>query len=163
MTPFETYKGGLFKAILMEEVCVYFHSSKILFERIELILIFASSNNFWSLFSARALSSVIALRYRVASLNSRYSRVGIKLAFNNPWRSKSANQDWCRMVAMESTSVYWKPLVNIFEMRGLKYIIVNARDYKAVPSRKADVLDSAWLADLLRHGLLKASFIPTRE
>ncbi|MDO4926923.1 MAG: transposase [Turicibacter sp.] len=64
---------------------------------------------------------------------------------------------------MESTSVYWKPLVNIFEMRGLKYIIVNARDYKAVPSRKADVLDSAWLADLLRHGLLKASFIPTRE
>lgn len=67
------------------------------------------------------------------------------------------------MVAMESTSVYWKPLVNIFEMRGLKYIIVNARDYKAVPSRKADVLDSAWLADLLRHGLLKASFIPTRE
>ena len=65
--------------------------------------------------------------------------------------------DWlegnkCEMVAMESTSVYWKPLVNIFEMRGLKYMVVNAKDFKAVPGRKTDVLDSAWLADLLRHG-----------
>ena len=64
---------------------------------------------------------------------------------------------------MESTSVYWKPLVNIFEMRGLKYMVVNAKDFKAVPGRKTDVLDSAWLADLLRHGLLKSSFIPSRE
>ena len=69
----------------------------------------------------------------------------------------------CEMVAMESTSVYWKPLVNIFEMRGLKYMVVNAKDFKAVPGRKTDVLDSAWLADLLRHGLLKSSFIPSRE
>lgn len=72
-------------------------------------------------------------------------------------------ENQCEMVAMESTSVYWKPLVNIFEMRGLNYMIVNAKDFKAVPGRKTDVLDSAWLADLLRHGLLKSSFIPSRE
>jgi len=72
-------------------------------------------------------------------------------------------QNGCDMIAMESTSVYWKPLVNIFEMKGLSYIVVNARDYKAVPGRKTDVLDSVWLSDLLRHGLLKSSFIPTRE
>lgn len=76
--------------------------------------------------------------------------------------------DWlltngCEMIAMESTSVYWKPLVNIFEMKGLKYMVVNAKDYKAVPGRKTDVLDSVWLSDLLRHGLLKSSFIPSRE
>lgn len=72
-------------------------------------------------------------------------------------------ENQCEMVAMESTSVYWKPLVNIFEMRGLNDMIVNAKDFKAVPGRKTDVLDSAWLADLLRHGLLKSSFIPSRE
>lgn len=72
-------------------------------------------------------------------------------------------ENQCEMVAMESTSVYWKPLVNIFEMRGLNYMIVNAKDFKAVPGRKTDVLDSAWLADLLRHGLLTSSFIPSRE
>ncbi len=72
-------------------------------------------------------------------------------------------ENQCEMVAMESTSVYWKPLVNIFEMRGLNDMIVNAKDFKAVPGRKTDVLDSAWLADLLRHGLLTSSFIPSRE
>ena len=42
-------------------------------------------------------------------------------------------------------------------------MVVNAKDFKAVPGRKTDVLDSVWLADLLRHGLLKSSFIPSRE
>ena len=88
--------------------------------------------------------------------------------FSAKTKDIKAMVDWlegnkCEMVAMESTSVYWKPLVNIFEMRGLKYMVVNAKDFKAVPGRKTDVLDSAWLADLLRHGLLKSSFIRTRE
>ena len=88
--------------------------------------------------------------------------------FSAKTKDIKAMVDWlegnkCEMVAMESTSVYWKPLVNIFEMRGLKYMVVNAKDFKAVPGRKTDVLDSAWLADLLRHGLLKSSFIPSRE
>lgn len=69
----------------------------------------------------------------------------------------------CEMIAMESTASYWKPLVNIFEMKGLDFIIINAKEYKNVPGRKTDVLDSEWIADLLKHGLLKPSYIPTRE
>ncbi len=72
--------------------------------------------------------------------------------------------DWltsegCTHAAIESTGVYWKPVFNILET-SLEVILVNARHVKAVPSRKTDVRDCEWLADLLRHGLLKASFIP---
>ncbi len=69
----------------------------------------------------------------------------------------------CEMIAMESTACYWKPLVNIFEEKGLSFMIINAKDYKNVPGRKTDVADSEWIADLLKHGLLKSSYIPTRE
>lgn len=62
-------------------------------------------------------------------------------------------------VAMESTGVYWRPVFNILEGQQ-EVILVNAQHMKAVPGRKTDVKDSQWLADLLRHGLLKASFIP---
>src|SRR5215212_9743105 len=75
--------------------------------------------------------------------------------------------DWltsegCTHVAIESTGVYWKPVFNILEA-ALSVILVNARDAKAVPGRKTDVRDCQWLADLLRHGLLRASFIPPLE
>jgi len=63
---------------------------------------------------------------------------------------------------IESTGVYWKPVFNILEGL-LTVILVNARHIKAVPGRKTDVRDCEWLADLLRHGLLKASFIPPPE
>jgi len=69
----------------------------------------------------------------------------------------------CEMVAMESTGVYWKPLYNLFEIMGLEAVVVNAAHMKALPGRKTDVKDAEWIADLLRHGLLKASFIPDRE
>jgi len=75
--------------------------------------------------------------------------------------------DWlkqagCTHVAMESTGVYWKPAFNILE--GLFTIIVaNPSHIKAVPGRKTDVKDCEWIATLLRHGLLQASFIPPRE
>jgi transposase len=75
--------------------------------------------------------------------------------------------DWltsqgCTDVAIESTGVYWKPVFNILE--GIvEVILVNAKHVKAVPGRKTDVRDCEWLADLLRHGLLKASFIPPLE
>jgi transposase len=62
-------------------------------------------------------------------------------------------------VAMESTGIYWRPVFNILE-GAFTVILVNAQHMKAVPGRKTDVKDSEWLADLLRHGLLKASFIP---
>jgi transposase len=72
--------------------------------------------------------------------------------------------DWlvsegCRQVAIESTGVYWKPVFNILE-GVLEVVLVNARHVKGVPGRKTDVRDCEWLADLLRHGLLRASFIP---
>lgn len=68
----------------------------------------------------------------------------------------------CQMVAMESTGSYWKPLYNILESSGLNAMVVNAQHMKAVPGRKTDVKDSEWIADLLQHGLLRASFIPDR-
>jgi transposase len=72
--------------------------------------------------------------------------------------------DWltaegCSQVAIESTGVYWRPVFNILE-GSLDVMLVNARDAKGYKARKTDVIDAEWLADLLRHGLLKASFIP---
>lgn len=64
-------------------------------------------------------------------------------------------------VAMESTGVYWKPIWNLLEDR-FTLILANARHIKAVPGRKTDVRDCEWVADLLRHGLLHASFVPDR-
>ena len=64
-------------------------------------------------------------------------------------------------VAMESTGVYWKPVYNLLE-ESFTLLLVNAAHIKQVPGRKSDVKDSEWIADLLRHGLLKASFVPKR-
>jgi transposase len=61
--------------------------------------------------------------------------------------------------AMESTGVFWKPGFNLLEWR-VNVILVNAQHVRQVPGRKTDVKDSQWLADLLQHGLLKASFVP---
>ena len=69
----------------------------------------------------------------------------------------------CQMIAMESTASYWKPLYNIFELSGLDAMVVNAQHMKALPGRKTDIKDAEWIADLLRYGLLKASYIPDRE
>jgi len=72
--------------------------------------------------------------------------------------------DWltahgCTHVALESTGVYWKPIYNLLD--GLfEMLVVNAQHLKAVPGRKTDVRDAEWIADLLRHGLLRGSFIP---
>ena len=74
--------------------------------------------------------------------------------------------DWlraagCTHVAMESTGVYWKPVYNLLDGQ-VTLLVVNAAQVKAVPGRKTDVRDAEWIADLLRHGLLRASFIPDR-
>jgi len=64
-------------------------------------------------------------------------------------------------IAMESTGVLWKPIYNLLEDRfGL--LLVNARHIQQVPGRKTDVRDCEWIADLLRHGRLKPSFVPDR-
>jgi len=69
----------------------------------------------------------------------------------------------CQKVAMESTGSYWKPVYNVLELLGLNIIVVNAQHMKAVPGRKTDMKDAEWIAGLLQHGLLKASFIPDRN
>lgn len=66
-------------------------------------------------------------------------------------------------VAMESTGVYWIPVYEILEDRGLAVVLANARDCKAVPGRKSDVNDAQWLQRLHACGLLRASFRPTRD
>lgn len=72
-------------------------------------------------------------------------------------------REWgCTHAAMESTGEYWRPVWNILEGH-LELLLVNARHTKAVPGRKTDVKDAEWLADLLRHGLLRGSFVPPRE
>ncbi len=66
-------------------------------------------------------------------------------------------------VAMESTGVYWVPLFEILESRGIEVLLVNARHAKAVPGRKTDVNDAQWLQQLHACGLLRGSFHPERE
>ena len=75
-----------------------------------------------------------------------------------------ALSDWlqaagCTHVAMESTGEYWKPVFNILEAP-FEVLLVNAQHLKAVPGRTTDVKDAQWIAELLQHGLLRASFIP---
>lgn len=75
-----------------------------------------------------------------------------------------ALSDWlsqadCRQVAMESTGVYWKPIWNILEP-SFELMLVNPQHIKQVPGRKTDVKDAEWIATLLEHGLLRASFVP---
>lgn len=62
-------------------------------------------------------------------------------------------------VALESTGEYWKPVFNVLEAN-FEVLLVNAQHVKAVPGRKTDVNDAQWLAELLKHGLLRASFVP---
>lgn len=76
-------------------------------------------------------------------------------------------RDWllekqCTHIAMESTGSYWKPVYNLLEDH-FTLVVGNARDIKIVPGRKSDVKDAEWIAELLRHGLLRPSFIPSRE
>jgi hypothetical protein len=76
--------------------------------------------------------------------------------------------DWlaeCRVktVAMESTGVYWIPLFQILEERGLEVCLVNARHVKKVPGRRTDVSDCQWLQFLHSVGLLRASYRPEQE
>jgi transposase len=68
----------------------------------------------------------------------------------------------CTHVAMDSTGVYWQPVFNLLE-GSLTVVLANAQHIKAVPGRKTDVRDCEWLAELLAHGLIRASFIPPAD
>src|SRR6478752_3050839 len=64
---------------------------------------------------------------------------------------------------MEATGVYWKPVWNILSDGDFALILANAAHVKNVPGRKTDVNDATWLADLLAHGLIRASFVPDTQ
>jgi transposase len=68
-----------------------------------------------------------------------------------------------KTVAMESTGVYWVPVFEVLQSRGLAVIVANAREARAVPGRKSDVNDAQWLQRLHACGLLRASFRPERD
>jgi len=73
--------------------------------------------------------------------------------------------DWlaargCTHVAMEATGIYWKPVWHVLGDGGFELILANAAHVRNVPGRKTDVADAAWLAELLAHGLIRASFVP---
>ena len=67
----------------------------------------------------------------------------------------------CTQVAMEATGVLWKPISNVLE-GSFAVLVVNAQHLTAVPGRKTDVREAEWIADRLRHGLLRPSFMPDR-
>lgn len=71
------------------------------------------------------------------------------------WLSKNR----CTHVAMEATGVYWKPVWYVLEEQ-FKLVLANASHIRNVPGRKTDVNDATWIADLLAHGLITASFVP---
>jgi transposase len=73
------------------------------------------------------------------------------------------NEQGCTHVAMEATGVYWKPVWHILSDGGFALVLANAAHIKNVPGRKTDVNDATWIADLLAHGLIRASFVPPRQ
>jgi transposase len=75
------------------------------------------------------------------------------------WLADWLEQQQCTHVVMEATGVYWKPVWHVLEGQ-FALVLANATHVKAVPGRKSDVNDATWLADLLAHGLVRASFVP---
>ena len=69
----------------------------------------------------------------------------------------------CTHAAMEATGVYWKPVWHVLEDGEFTLILANAAHVKNVPGRKTDVNDACWLAELLAHGLIRASFVPDAQ
>jgi transposase len=72
-------------------------------------------------------------------------------------------ENGCTQIAMEATGIYWKPVWHILADGEFELILANAAHVKNVPGRKTDVNDATWLADLLAHGLIRASFVPDTQ
>jgi transposase len=100
---------------------------------------------------------------RIVHMNDDHWQVETR-TFGTTTRDLLQLADWLQIagvthVAMESTGVYWKPVFNILESQ-CKVMLVNAQHIKQVPGRKTDVKDAEWIAQLLQHGLLRASYVP---
>ena len=88
--------------------------------------------------------------------------------FNTTTASLVSLSEWlasngCTHVAMEATGVYWKPVWHILSDSAFTLVLANAAHVKNVSGRKTDINDATWLADLLAHGLIRASFVPESE
>lgn len=84
--------------------------------------------------------------------------------FPTTTRGLLALADWlaehrCRVVALEATGVYWKPVWHVLETT-VELLLANPAHVRAIPGRKSDLNDATWLADLLAHGLIRGSFVP---
>ena len=85
--------------------------------------------------------------------------------FKTTTQELMALSDWlsaegCTHIAMEATGVYWKPVWHILSDGEFQLVLANAAHVKNLPGRKTDVNDATWLADLMAHGLIRASFVP---
>lgn len=92
---------------------------------------------------------------QISTVTQRFGTMSADLLALNDWLASLQVQQ----VAMESTGEYWKPVYNLLEAN-FALLVVNAHHLKQVPGRKTDVKDAQWIAQLLRHGLLRGSFIP---
>src|SRR3984893_4865471 len=100
----------------------------------------------------------------VGQLRNGKVMTGIK-PFKTTTEELIALSDWlttegCTPIVMEATGVYWKPVWHILSDGEFDLVLANARHVKNVPGRKTDVNDAVWLAELMAHGLVKASFVP---
>jgi len=77
--------------------------------------------------------------------------------------SEWLSAEGCTHVAMEATGIYWKPVWHILSDGEFELVLANAAHVKNVPGRKTDVNDATWLADLMAHGLIRASFVPDEQ
>jgi transposase len=85
--------------------------------------------------------------------------------FKTTTQELMALSDWlstegCTHIGMEATGIYWKPVWHILSDGGFELVLANAAHVKNVPGRKTDVNDATWLAELMAHGLIRASFVP---
>jgi transposase len=90
------------------------------------------------------------------------------VTFNTTTKDLLRLSDWleekkCTHVAMESTGVYWKPVWNILDDGQFELVLANAKHIKNLPGRKTDIMDSEWIAQLLRSGLIRKSFVPEEQ
>jgi transposase len=73
------------------------------------------------------------------------------------------HENQCTHVVMESTGSYWKPIFHVLDDGKLQVVLANSQHVKNLRGHKTDRNDSRWLAHLLRHGMIRPSFIPSRE
>lgn len=123
-----------------------------------------SENDGWQLVNGHAAGVDIGSREHWACVPTQPGQKNVR-SFGTFTEDLEAMADWFEQcgvtnVAMEATGVYWIPLFQMLERRGLRVVLVNARQTKHVAGRKSDVQDCQWIQRLQTYGLLQGSFRP---